>query len=227
MDKRIIKILLVDDEPDILEIVSYNLRQESYEVYTAENGKEALKIAEKVRPHLIVLDVMMPVMDGIEACKRIRKNKILKDTLVTFLTARAEDYAQIKALEAGGDDYINKPIKPKLLLSKIKSLLRRVEEVEQVDLLEFDSLSINKLTHEVLYQGEEINLPKKEFELLCLMASHPDKVFTREEILEKVWGPDVVVSDRTIDVRIRKLRKNLGDERFETIKGVGYKFISP
>ena len=197
MKKKDIKILLVDDEPDILEIVSYNLSSEGYQIITAENGQEGVKKAKKELPHLIILDVMMPEMDGIEACEIIRKNPNLKNTIITFLTARGEDYSQVAGFDAGADDYITKPIKPKVLVSKVKALLR----------------------------GKEIILPRKEFELLSLLASKPGKVFKRDEILDAVWGSEVIVGGRTIDVHIRKLREKLGDKSFKTIKGVGYKFV--
>lgn len=221
-----IRILLVDDEPDILEIISYNLSQEGYQVFTAENGKDGIAIAKKKEPHLIVLDVMMPVMDGVETCRRLRKITKLEDSIITFLTARSEDYSQIVGLEAGADDYITKPIKPKVLLSKIKSLLRRINNEEQNDLLiELGDLVIDLEAYAAHYKKELLNLPRKEFELLALLASRPEKVFKREEILDAVWGKDVVVGGRTIDVHIRKLREKIGDGRFETIKGVGYKYV--
>ena len=218
MEYKDIRILLVDDEEDILEIVGYNLEQEGFEVLTAKNGKQAIKIAKKAQPQLIIMDVMMPEIDGIEACERIRAIPELSQTIITFLTARGEDYSQLAGFEAGADDYITKPIKPKLLISKIKALLRRLPSYERnnEDILYFNNLIIN---------GNEILLPKKEFELLSLLASLPNKVFKREEILEKVWGNDVVVGGRTIDVHIRKLREKIGDDYFKTVKGVGYKFI--
>jgi two-component response regulator len=227
MEYKDIRILLVDDEEDILEIVGYNLEQEGFEVLTAKNGKQAIKIAKKAQPQLIIMDVMMPEIDGIEACERIRAIPELSQTIITFLTARGEDYSQLAGFEAGADDYITKPIKPKLLISKIKALLRRLPSYERnnEDILYFNNLIINRLEYAITMNGNEILLPKKEFELLSLLASLPNKVFKREEILEKVWGNDVVVGGRTIDVHIRKLREKIGDEYFKTVKGVGYKFI--
>ncbi|HUH52113.1 MAG TPA: response regulator transcription factor [Flavobacterium sp.] len=224
MKKKDIKILLVDDEPDILEIVRYNLMQEGYKVITAQNGKQAVKKAIKERPHLIIMDVMMPEMDGIEACEIIRKTPELSDVIITFLTARAEEYSQIAGFEVGADDYITKPIKPKVLTSKVKALLRRLKEDKQQEVINIAGMEINREQYKILRDGEEITLPKKEFELLYLLASKPGKVFEREEILRKVWGNDVVVGGRTIDVHIRKLREKIGEELLKTIKGVGYKF---
>jgi two-component system alkaline phosphatase synthesis response regulator PhoP len=225
MKKKDIKILLVDDEPDILEIVGYNLRQEGYQIFVAENGKEGVSVARKIIPHLIIMDVMMPIMDGLEACETIRKINDLKDVIITFLTARDEDYTQVAGFEAGADDYISKPIKPKLLISKVKALLRRLKDVEtfKSESLMINGIEINREEYKIIKDGVEIVLPKKEFELLYLLASKPGKVFKREEILDKVWGSEVVVGGRTIDVHIRKLREKIGDDLFKTIKGVGYK----
>jgi two-component system alkaline phosphatase synthesis response regulator PhoP len=227
MKNQDIKILLVDDEPDILEILSYNLAAEGYQVYTAKNGAEGVEKAKKKRPDLIILDVMMPEMDGIEACEIIRNTEGLEHTLITFLTARSEDYSQVAGFEAGADDYITKPIKPKVLLSKVKALLRRVrkEEESPSEVMKIGKLIINREEYKVINRGEELILPRKEFELLALLASKPDKVFKREVILDKVWGQEVVVGGRTIDVHIRKLREKIGEEHFKTIKGVGYKFV--
>ena len=226
MNNKDIKILLVDDEPDILEIVGYNLSSEGYQVLTAENGLEAVKKAKRELPHLIILDVMMPEMDGIEACEIIRKNPDLKDTLITFLTARGEDYSQVAGFDAGADDYITKPIKPKVLVSKVKALLRRFKEQEvKNENVKIGNLVINREEYKIILDGEEMVLPRKEFELLSLLASKPGKVFKREEILDKVWGNEVIVGGRTIDVHIRKLREKIGDDSFKTIKGVGYKFV--
>ena len=227
MKKKEIKILLVDDEPDILEIVGYNLRSEGYKVLTADNGAEAVKKAKKEKPQLIVLDVMMPEMDGIEACEQIRKNPDLNDTIITFLTARGEDYSQLAGFDAGADDYITKPIKPKVLVSKVRALLRRIDkqETNQDNIIKIDNLIINRDEYKIVLHGEEIILPRKEFELLSLLASKPGKVFKREDILDKVWGNEVVVGGRTIDVHIRKLREKIGDKSFKTVKGVGYKFV--
>lgn len=228
MKKKDICILLVDDEPDIIEIIRYNLSTEGYKIVTADNGKKALKVAKKEKPHLIILDVMMPEMDGIETCFQMRKQPELKETVITFLTARGEDYSQMAGFDAGADDYITKPIKPKVLVSKVKALLRRFREKpsESSDILVAGDVVINRDEYKIIKNEEEINLPRKEFELLYLLASQPGRVFKREEILEKVWGNEVVVGGRTIDVHIRKLREKLGEESFQTIKGVGYKFIS-
>ncbi|NJM78637.1 MAG: response regulator transcription factor [Flavobacterium sp.] len=224
MKKKEIKILLVDDEPDILEIVGYNLSQEGYQVITASNGKEALTMAKKELPNLIIMDVMMPEMDGIEACENIRRFPELENTIITFLTARSEDYSQVAGFDAGADDYIAKPIKPKVLVSKVKALLRRLkEDNEASDTLKVGDITINREEYKIIRQDEEIVLPRKEFELFYLLATKPGKVFTREEILDKVWGNEVVVGGRTIDVHIRKLREKIGDDFFKTIKGVGYK----
>jgi two-component system alkaline phosphatase synthesis response regulator PhoP len=226
MKKKDIKILLVDDEPDILEIVGYNLTTEGYQVITAENGIQAVKKAKKEKPQLIILDVMMPEMDGIEACEQIRKIDSLNNTIITFLTARGEDYSQVAGFDAGADDYITKPIKPKVLVSKVKALLRRFKEVDgNENIIKIGSLVINREEYKIELKGKEIILPRKEFELLSLLASKPGKVFKREDILDKVWGNEVVVGGRTIDVHIRKLREKIGDDYFKTVKGVGYKFV--
>lgn len=226
MNKKDIKILLVDDEPDILEIVGYNLSNEGYQVITAQNGLEGVKKAKKEKPELIILDVMMPEMDGIEACENIRRVPELKDVIVTFLTARGEDYSQVAGFDAGADDYITKPIKPKVLLSKVKALLRRLKKEEDSDsVVTIGNLVINRDEYKIVLNGNEIILPRKEFELLALLASKPGKVFKREDILDKVWGNEVVVGGRTIDVHIRKLREKIGDDCFKTVKGVGYKFV--
>lgn len=227
MKKKDIKILLVDDEPDILEIVGYNLSAEGYQVIKGENGEEAVKLAKKHKPHLIILDVMMPKMDGIEACERIRELPDLSQTIITFLTARGEDYSQMAGFDAGADDYIAKPIKPKVLISKVKALLRRLKHSDSsIDsIIEIGDLTIYKEEYKITIKGAEITLPKKEFELLSLLATKPGKVFKRDEILDKVWGNEVVVGGRTIDVHIRKLREKIGDESFKTVKGVGYKFV--
>lgn len=226
MKKKDICILLVDDEPDVLEIVGYNLSSEGYKVITAENGAQAVKLAKKKKPHLIILDVMMPEMDGIEACEKIRKIPELNDTIITFLTARGEDYSQMAGFDAGADDYITKPVKPKVLLSKVKALLRRFKENDAAaNIVTIGDLVINRDEYKIVKGDEEIILPRKEFELLSLLASAPGKVFKREEILDRVWGNEVVVGGRTIDVHIRKLREKIGDERFSTVKGVGYKFV--
>lgn len=219
------KILLVDDEPDIIEIISYNLKNADYDVFTAVNGIEAIKIAKKIEPHLIILDVMMPEMNGIEACEIIRNDPKIAKTLITFLSARGEDYSQIAGFNAGADDYITKPIKPKVLMSKVKSLLRRISD-EKDEIIKFNDLIIDRSRYKVIFHKIELSLPRKEFELLFLLASKPGKVFKRDFILESIWGKDVIVGDRTIDVHVRKLREKIGDSYFKTIKGVGYKFIS-
>jgi two-component system alkaline phosphatase synthesis response regulator PhoP len=226
MKKKDIKILLVDDEQDILEIVGYNLSQEGYQIVTASNGKEAITKAKKELPQLIIMDVMMPEMDGMEACENIRKIPELQDTIITFLTARSEDYSQVAGFDAGADDYITKPIKPKVLVSKVQALLRRLKGIEGVSsstTLNVGNIEINREEYKIIKDGVEIILPRKEFELFYLLATKPGKVFTREEILDKVWGNEVVVGGRTIDVHIRKLREKIGDDFFKTIKGVGYK----
>ena len=227
MIKKDIRILLVDDEPDILEILSYNLTSEGYEVFTAKNGIEGVAKAKKKQPHLIILDVMMPEMDGIEACEIIRNTPGLENTIITFLTARSEDYSQVAGFDAGADDYITKPIKPKVLVSKVKALLRRLkeDEAEVDDIVTVGDIVINREEYKIINKGVELTLPRKEFELLALLASKPNKVFKREVILDKVWGNEVVVGGRTIDVHIRKLREKIGDDNFKTVKGVGYKFI--
>lgn len=225
MKKKDIRILLVDDEADILEIVGYNLSQEGYQISTAVNGRDAIAKAKKVLPHLIIMDVMMPEMDGMEACENIRKIPELSNVIITFLTARSEDYSQVAGFDAGADDYISKPIKQKLLVSKVKALLRRLKETEiDSETLNVGGIEINREEYKIVKDNVEIVLPRKEFELFYLLATKPGKVFKREEILDKVWGNDVVVGGRTIDVHIRKLREKIGDDFFKTIKGVGYKF---
>jgi two-component system alkaline phosphatase synthesis response regulator PhoP len=225
MKKKDIRILLVDDDADILEIVGYNLSQEGYQISTAINGREAIAKAKKVLPHLIIMDVMMPEMDGMEACENIRKIPELSNVIITFLTARSEDYSQVAGFDAGADDYITKPIKQKLLVSKVKALLRRLKETEKdSETLNVGGIEINREEYKIIKDNIEIVLPRKEFELFYLLATKPGKVFKREEILDKVWGNDVIVGGRTIDVHIRKLREKIGDDFFKTIKGVGYKF---
>jgi len=224
------RILVVDDEPDIVEFLSYNLNKEGFQVQTAMNGREAIEKASTFRPHLILLDVMMPGMDGIETCEQLRNQPLTKSTLIAFLTARSEDYSQIAGFDAGGDDYITKPIKPKVLISRIKALLKRsgslIDIADQPDTIPNEGIYIDKERYSVYVNGKELSLPKKEFELLALLYSKPQKVFTRDEIYQAVWGDDIVVGDRTIDVHIRKLREKLGDEFIKTVKGVGYKFTS-
>ncbi|MDP2112671.1 MAG: response regulator transcription factor [Bacteroidota bacterium] len=227
------KILLVDDEVDILEFISYNLEKEGYKVYTAQNGAEAIKIAERTLPDLIILDVMMPEMDGIAACEEIRRIPTLKHTMIAFLTARGEDYSQIAGFEAGADDYITKPIRPKVLVSRVKALLKRTSGVGELlapvvdnsHTVTVGTLVIDKERYLIVQDGKEMVLPRKEFELLSLLVSKPGKVFTREEIYYSVWGDNVVVGDRTIDVHIRKLREKIGNDHIKTLKGIGYKFV--
>jgi two-component system, OmpR family, alkaline phosphatase synthesis response regulator PhoP len=227
------KILLVDDEHDILEFLSYNLKKEGYQVYLAQTGKEAIKVALEVIPHLILLDVMMPEMDGMETCEQLRTYPELKHCIIAFLTARSEDYSQIAGFDAGADDYISKPIKPKVIQSRIKALLKRYDNFLQPNENELSSslvsspnkdFIIDKERYLVIKGSEELVLPRKEFELLALLVSKPDKVFTREDIFQSVWGENIIVGDRTIDVHIRKLREKIGEGYIKTIKGVGYKF---
>lgn len=227
MGPREIKILLVDDEPDIIEILSFNLKQEGYNVFSASNGKEAIDKARKIKPHLIIMDVMMPVMDGIESCELIREDKTINDVVIMFLTARGEDFSQLAAFDAGADDYVTKPVKPKIFISKVKAMLRRKIESQKprIEKLEYDNLLIDKSEYNVVANNKPFSLPRKEFELLFLLASNPGKVITREKILEDIWGLGVVVGERTIDVHIRKLREKIGDSFFKTVKGVGYKFV--
>lgn len=226
MDNSNIKILLVDDESDILDFVSYNLKSEGYKVTTAASGKAGVAKAKEFKPDLILLDVMMPEMDGIEACDQIRKLPGLENTIIAFLTARGEDYSQVAGFEAGADDYITKPVKPKVLISRLKALLRRRPVPEQLvpGKMEFSDLIIDPERYHVEVAGNVVELPRKEFELLSLLASKPGKVFTREEIMDRIWGTVVIVGGRTIDVHIRKLREKIGDKRIKTVKGVGYKF---
>ena len=227
MKKSEIKILCVDDEPDILEILKYNLSIEGYNVSTAADGKSAIEIAYNISPNLIIMDVMMPNMDGIEACEKLRSDEKFNDTIIMFLTARGEDYSHVAAYDAGADDYVTKPVKPKVLVSKVKGLLRRLKKVIATDINEivFDDIKIDREKYKVYISDNVLNLPRKEFELLYLLASKPDKVYKREKIMETVWGSEVVVGDRTIDVHIRKLREKVGDKYFKTVKGVGYKFV--
>jgi len=226
------KLLLVDDEPDILEFLSYNLKKEGYEVHLANTGKEAIKKALEILPHLILLDVMMPEMDGVETCEQLRTYPELKHCIIAFLTARAEDYSQIAGFEAGADDYISKPIKPKVIQSRIKALLKRYSNLAPNAELSSSTLIyspnkdfiIDRERYVVIKGEEELILPRKEFELLALMVSKPDKVFSREDIFQSIWGDNIIVGDRTIDVHIRKLREKIGENYIKTIKGVGYKF---
>ncbi|MFL2618814.1 MAG: response regulator transcription factor [Candidatus Marisimplicoccus sp.] len=228
MKKSDIKILLVDDEPDIIEILRYNLTQEGYNVIAAKDGHSAIKKAEKEIPNLIIMDVMMPKMDGIEACGIIRQNPKFNDTIIMFLTARGEDYSHVAAYDAGADDYVTKPIKPKVFISKVKGLLRRLKKENNLtSIIEIGELIIDSDEYKVKVSGQSFSLPRKEFELLYLLASKPEKVFKREKIMQFIWGSEVVVGDRTIDVHMRKLREKIGDKYFKTVKGVGYKFVNP
>lgn len=233
MENQNIKILLVDDEQDILDFVKYNLEKEGYTIFTANNGREGLRIAKKEKPQLILLDIMMPDMDGVEVCRELRALPDFRDTIIAFLTARNEDYSQIAGFDVGGDDYISKPIRPRVLVSRLAALLRRSgsgpstisgEGEESTKILQFGDLVIDKEKVTVTKGTESIVLAKKEFELLCLLVSKPGKVFTREEIFKNVWGSDVIVGNRTIDVHIRKVREKMGDDYIKTMKGIGYKF---
>lgn len=220
------KILVVDDEPDIVDILEYNLKKEGYDVYSASSGMQAIEVAEKVEPHLIILDVMMPQMDGIECCEIIRSKDAFKNTIITFLSARSEDYSQIAGFEAGADDYIAKPVKPKVLVSRVKALLKRYSTPEvTVAEEEQTGIYIDREAYVVVLEDKsKLQLPRKEFELLSLLMSHPGRVFSRDEIFSSLWGDDVIVGERTMDVHIRKLREKVGDHHIVTIKGVGYKF---
>jgi len=225
------RILLVDDEEDILEFVSYNLQREGFRVFSARNGLEAIQMTARIKPDLVILDVMMPEMDGIAACEEIRKLPGCKNVIIAFLTARGEDYSQIAGFEAGADDYITKPIRPKVLISRVKALLKRSGDVaadahEDEKILKIGNITIDKERYLLLIEGRELTLPRKEYELLSLLVSKPDKVFTRDEIYKGVWGNNVIVGDRTIDVHIRKLREKIGNDHIRTLKGIGYKFIS-
>ncbi len=226
MDNSQFTILLVDDEEDIVEFLSYNLKKEGFRVLTASNGLKAIEKAKKFKPNLILMDVMMPEMDGMTAVQEIRKVEELNDIIIVFLTARSEDYSQIAGFDAGADDYVAKPIKPKVLISRIAALLRRSvnKETPKSKILETGGLIINKESFVIHKDGVEITLPNKEFKIVYLLASDPDKVFSREEIFQKIWGNDVIVGDRTIDVHIRKIREKIGLEYIRTVKGVGYKF---
>ncbi|MBN2213051.1 MAG: response regulator transcription factor [Bacteroidales bacterium] len=225
------KILVIDDESDIIEFLTYNLKKEGYEIFSALNGREGIELARKHNPHLILLDIMMPEMDGIETCEKLRALPKLNKTIIAFLTARGEDYSQIAGFEAGGDDYITKPVKPKVLVSRIRALLKRYgkytlepDSQEQAGKIKRGNLVIDREKYIVSVNNRDLVLPKKEFELLLLISSKPGKVFTRDDIFSQVWGDDVIVGDRTIDVHIRKLREKIGDEHISTVKGVGYKF---
>ncbi|MFN8237794.1 MAG: response regulator transcription factor [Chitinophagales bacterium] len=225
MAEKVFKILVVDDEPDILEFLSYNLEKEGFLVETAENGKQALEKAKKNQPDIVLLDVMMPEMDGIETCRTMREMPQFEHTIIAFLTARTEDYSQIAGFETGADDYISKPIKPRVLVSRLRALLRRYEAKESKStFLEVGDIQIDRERYLIIFKGKEMAVPRKEFELIYLLASKPGKVFKRDEILNEIWGRDIIVGDRTIDVHIRKLREKLGEDLIKTVKGIGYKF---
>ena len=227
MDISSIKVLVVDDDPDIVEILKYNLKNSGYSVKSAGNGVEAIKKAKKFIPDIILMDVMMPEMSGIEACEEIKKIDQLSQAIIIFLSARSEDYTQISAYDAGADDYISKPVKPKILLKKISNIAKKINsEKNAPNIIDLGSIKINKEEYVVIKDKKEILLPRKEFELLFLLATKPEKVFTREEIMNKVWGTQVIVGDRTIDVHVRKLREKIGEKHIKTLKGVGYKFKS-
>ena len=227
MDISSIKVLVVDDDPDIVEILKYNLKNSGYSVKSAGNGVEAIKKAKKFIPDIILMDVMMPEMSGIEACEEIKNIDQLSQAIIIFLSARSEDYTQISAYDAGADDYISKPVKPKILLKKISNIAKKINsEKNAPNIIDLGSIKINKDEYVVIKDKKEILLPRKEFELLFLLATKPEKVFTREEIMNKVWGTQVVVGDRTIDVHVRKLREKIGEKHIKTLKGVGYKFKS-
>ena len=227
MDISSIKVLVVDDDPDIVEILKYNLKNSGYSVKSAGNGVEAIKKAKKFIPDIILMDVMMPEMSGIEACEEIKNINQLSQAIIIFLSARSEDYTQISAYDAGADDYISKPVKPKILLKKISNIAKKINSEKKAPwIIDLGSIKINKEEYVVIKDKKEILLPRKEFELLFLLATKPDKVFTREEIMNKVWGTQVVVGDRTIDVHVRKLREKIGEKHIKTLKGVGYKFKS-
>ncbi|MDZ4839124.1 MAG: response regulator transcription factor [Bacteroidota bacterium] len=218
------RILVVDDDPDILEFLSYNLKKDGYEVAEALNGKQAIIEAQKFKPDLIILDVMMPEMDGIQTCQELRKDPSMEDVLIIFLTARLEEYSEIAGFSAGADDYLTKPIKPGALLSRIKAKLKRKKDTEESPQLELDELYIDRTSYTVKYKNEHIHFARKEFELLFMLASQPGKVFGREKILEQIWGNDVYVGDRTVDVHIRKIREKINPNSIKTVKGIGYKF---
>lgn len=224
MNHSTVKILIVDDEEDILDLLDYNLTKEGFQTFRAKNGKDALDVAKAEVPDIIILDIMMPIMDGIQACQEIRKDEALKNAYVIFLTARIEEYSEIAGFSAGADDYINKPVKPGALISRITSILKRKHKDVEQDEIIFDDLVIDRKSFEVTYQGDKLHFARKEFELLYLLAGTPGKVFTRNDILDSIWGNDVYVGDRTIDVHIRKIREKINSSMIKTVKGVGYKF---
>jgi two-component system alkaline phosphatase synthesis response regulator PhoP len=225
MSDKNFKVLIVDDEQDVLEFLSYNLSKEGFEVFKADNGKTGVEIAKKENPDIILLDVMMPEMDGIETCRTLRELPQFENTIIAFLTARTEDYSQIAGFETGADDYISKPIKPRVLISRLRALLRRYDSKDaKSTVLNAGNIQIDRERYLIIFNGVEMAVPRKEFELLFLLASKPGKVFKRDEILNEIWGRDIIVGDRTIDVHIRKLREKLGEELIKTVKGIGYKF---
>lgn len=225
MAEKPIKVLIVDDEQDVLEFLSYNLEKDGFQVSSADNGRLGVEIAKKEDPDIILLDVMMPEMDGIETCRTLRELPQFENTIIAFLTARTEDYSQIAGFETGADDYISKPIKPRVLISRLRALLRRYETKESKStLLKVGNIEIDRERYLIVFNGVEMAVPRKEFELIYLLASKPGKVFKREEILNEIWGRDIIVGDRTIDVHIRKLREKLGEDLIKTVKGIGYKF---
>ncbi|MCD4696557.1 MAG: response regulator transcription factor [Bacteroidales bacterium] len=225
MDFSNYKILIVDDEKDIIEFLQYNFEKEGFKVFSAQNGTDGKIVARKEKPDLILLDIMMPGIDGVELCKELREIPEFEDTLIVFLTARGEDYSQIAGFEVGADDYITKPVRPRVLIARMKALLKRKSKVKlDENTIDLNSIIINKEKREVLLEGTSVHIPKIEFDLLVLLASHPGKIFTRDEIYTKVWGTEVFVSDRTLDVHIRKLREKIGKHLIKTIKGVGYGF---
>ncbi|MCO5230804.1 MAG: response regulator transcription factor [Chitinophagales bacterium] len=225
MAEKVFKVLIVDDEQDVLEFLSYNLSKEGFEVFKAENGKSGVELAKRENPDIILLDVMMPEMDGIETCRTLREMPQFENTIIAFLTARTEDYSQIAGFETGADDYISKPIKPRVLISRLKALLRRYDFKEaKSSTLKAGNIQIDRERYLIIFNGEEMAVPRKEFELLYLLVSKPGKVFKRDEILNEIWGRDIIVGDRTIDVHIRKLREKLGEDLIKTVKGIGYKF---
>ncbi|AFM04137.1 response regulator with CheY-like receiver domain and winged-helix DNA-binding domain [Bernardetia litoralis DSM 6794] len=224
------RVLVVDDEPDILDLLKYNLEREGYEVEIASNGEEAIKKAEFFKPELILLDIMMPKMDGVETCRLLREMPDMKDSYIIFLTARAEEYSEVAAFDVGADDYLNKPIKPRALMSRINALFRREFKKQQTqshEVIEIADLCIDKTSYTLQKEGELIALPKKEFELIYFLAQTPNKVYNREDLLKNIWGQDVYVLARTVDVHIRRIREKIGDNYIKTVKGVGYKFMSP
>lgn len=226
MSDRSRKILVVDDEKVILELLEYNLKKEGYKVKTTKDGRKAVEIARSFIPDLILLDIMMPVQDGVETCRQIREIPELADTHIIFLTARSEEYSEIAAFETGADDYITKPIKPRALMSRINAIFRRESKKQgEAETIKIGDLAINKTSYIIYKNGKQLNLPKKEFELLYFLAKSPDKVFTRDDLLRNIWGTDVFVVARTVDVHIRKVREKIGDDYISTVKGVGYKFV--